>query len=445
MKHEFDRKNFLRFLIPSAFGVFVFLFPVRDEGTFNIPLGLITDFVFSVLEDALPAIVVFTMLFSTIFTLITKFLKPVFIQSKEQLRSMFDVSPFWVITRIVGTMFAVLTYYQIGWEAIWSEATGQNMLNLMSTLIVWFFVASYLMPYLMNFGAMEFFGTLLRKIIRPLFTLPGRSAIDLLASWVGNVNVGVVVTREQYMRGYYTGREAATIATCFSAVSLPFCLVIAGVLELDYMFPVFYGTVCLAGVITAVIVPRIPPLSRISDTYFTKSNIQEDVPEGVSSLRWGVVQAIERAKGAGTFGDQLREGTDIFTGIVLVLIPQAMGLGTVALIITEYTPIFQLFSAPMGMILELFRVPEAQAAAPATLVGFIDMFIPAIIGSGIESELTRFVIGTLSLVQIIYMTEMGTLILISKIPVNLWQLMLIFIERTFISLPIVILIAHLIF
>ncbi|MFS8579109.1 MAG: YjiH family protein, partial [Novibacillus thermophilus] len=249
----------------------------------------------------------------------------------------------------------------------------------------------------------------------------------------------------QYMRGFYTGREAATIATCFSAVSLPFCLVIAGMFDLAYMFPVFYGTVCLAGVISAIIVPRIPPLSRIPDTYYTDTQYSEKIPQGESKVKWGVLKAVERAKAAGTLRDQLKEGTNIFTGIALVLIPQAMGIGTLALIIAEFTPVFQYISAPMVPLLELFRIPEAQAAAPATLVGFIDMFIPAVLGSGIESELTRFVVGALSLVQIIYMTEMGTLLLISKIPLNLWRLALIFIERTIISLPVIVLIAHLLF
>jgi nucleoside recognition membrane protein YjiH len=445
MHSTVNRKDFLRFLIPSAFGVFIFLFPIRDGGTFNIPLGLVTDFFLTMLESALPVIVVLTMVLSTALTFVTKLFKPSFIMSKESWRDMFDVSPLWLTTRLLGTIFAIMTLYEFGWDVIKSDVTGQTMLGLMSSLIVWFFVGSYLLPYLTNFGAMEFVGTLLRNVVRPLFTLPGRSAIDLLASWVGNVNVGVVVTREQYMRGFYTGREAATIATCFSAVSLPFCLVIAGMLELDYMFPVFYGTVCLAGVISAIIVPRIPPLSRIPDTYYTDTQYSEKIPQGESKVKWGVLKAVERAKAAGTLRDQLKEGTNIFTGIALVLIPQAMGIGTLALIIAEFTPVFQYISAPMVPLLELFRIPEAQAAAPATLVGFIDMFIPAVLGSGIESELTRFVVGALSLVQIIYMTEMGTLLLISKIPLNLWRLALIFIERTIISLPVIVLIAHLLF
>lgn len=122
-----------------------------------------------------------------------------------------------------------------------------------------------------------------------------------------------------------------------------------------------------------------------------------------------------------------------------------MAIGTIALIIAEYTAFFQIISQPMVYVLQLFQIPEATAAAPATLTGFIDMFMPAILASGIETEITRFFIAALSLVQIIYLTEMGTLIIVSKIPVNLWRLFIIFIERTVISIPIIALVAHIIY
>ena len=440
-----DKKGLMRFLIPSLFGVFIFLFPVYDGTTFNIPLGIITEFVIDSLTSALPAIVTYVMLISAICTVVTVLLKPRFIMNSEVLVSLFDVSVFWTMTRLIGTLFGLMTFYQIGPDLVKSEVTGQVMFGLLTTLIVWFFVASYLMPLLMNFGVMEFFGSLLRDVIRPLFTLPGRSAIDLLASWVGNVNVGVVLTREQHRAGFYTGREAAAIATCFSTVSLPFCLVIAGMLDIDHMFPMLYLTICIAGVVSAVIIPRIPPLSRIPDTYYTDSDYSEFVPEGVSKFRWGLKQAVERAEESGSFKEQIKQGTEVFLGIVFVLIPQVMAIGTVALIIAEYTPFFEIISKPMVPILSLMQIPEAAAAAPATIVGFIDMFIPAVLASGIEAEITRFVIAALSLVQIIYLTEMGTLLIISKIPVGIGRLFLVFLERTIISLPVIVVIAHIIY
>lgn len=440
-----DKKGLMKFLIPSLFGVFIFLFPVYFGGTFNIPLGIITEFLIDLLASVLPVTVTYVILISGVFTLITTIFKPKVILNSNLLNSLFNVSMVWTVTRILGTVFAFMTFYGVGFDLINSEITGQVMFGLLTSLIVWFLVASYLMPYLINFGAMEFFGTLFRGVIKPLFTLPGRSAIDLLASWVGNVNVGVVITREQHRDGFYTGREAAAIATCFSTVSLPFSLVIAGILGVNHMFPILYLTIVIAGIVSAIIIPRIPPLSKIPDIYMNENEFIEDNPKGVSKFKWGLEQAITRAKNAGPLKMQLKQGTDVFLGIIFVLMPQVMAIGTIALIVAEFTPFFDIISKPMVPVLQLLQIPEAAQAAPATIIGFIDMFLPAVLATGIDAEITRFVIAALSLVQIIYLTEMGTLLIISKIPVGVGRLFLVFIERTFISLPIIALIAHIIY
>ena len=122
--------------------------------------------------------------------------------------------------------------------------------------------------------------------------------------------------------------------------------------------------------------------------------------------------------------------------------PLVMAIGTVSLAIAEYTPIFNWLSAPIVPLLELLQLPEAAKAAPAMLVGFADMFLPAVLGKGIESELTRFVVACVSLTQLIYMSEVGVLIIKAKLPLNILELFAIFIIRTLITLPIIALMAH---
>jgi len=72
------------------------------------------------------------------------------------------------------------------------------------------------------------------------------------------------------------------------------------------------------------------------------------------------------------------------------------------------------------------------------------MFIPALM-IGSAPDATRMIIGTLSIVQVIYLAETGLLILKSKIPLNLWKLFVIFMMRTLISLPIIVLLTWLMF
>ena len=79
------------------------------------------------------------------------------------------------------------------------------------------------------------------------------------------------------------------------------------------------------------------------------------------------------------------------------------------------------------------------------MVGFADMFLPSVIGASIPNEMTRFIIATLSVTQLVYLSEAGAVILGSKIDITPMDLFVIFIERTFITLPIIVIAAHLIF
>lgn len=440
-----DKKSVMRFLIPSLIGVFIFLFPVPWKGSINIPIGIISEWLANTLKPIAPTLVTIFILISAIVTLATTLFKPKAILNNKLLSKLFVSSPFYLFVKILGAIFVLMVYTKTGPEFIISADTGGTMLSLLQTLIAWFFAASFLIPLLMDFGIMEYTGTFIRDFTQPLFRLPGRSAIDLLASWVGNCNVGVVLTTTQYEQGYYTAREAITIASCFSAVSLPFCLVIAAMLKVDHLFLPFYAILSITGIVSVIIMTRIPPLSRYANEYYAPvgKQVNEVVPEGITKKQWALQLATEKAKTAPDFKGVMYKGIDMFLGIVFSLTPIVISFGTIALILATYTPIFNWLSVPFGYYLQLLGLEDAFAAAPATIVGFVDMFIPAILAANIASLKTRFVIGILSLVQIIYITEVGTLIITSKMPVDFKGILAIFLEKTIISLPIIVLLTNL--
>lgn len=437
-----------KFLLTSGLGLFFFLCPVYWHGNWNIPIGVMSESLAKLLKPSLPTVATIAMWITAICTTLGTTFKVKQITENAFLKDLFQVSSFWFIIRWLGAIFATMTLLQVGPEAIISDDTGGLMLfSLLGMLIVWFFVASYLMPLLTEFGIMDFVGVLIRGFIKPLFTLPGRSALDLLTSWVGNCNVGVQITRWQYVTGYYTAREAAVIATCFSAVSLPFCLVIANTAGIANVFPQFYLATAVAGVVAAIVVPRMPPLSRIPDDYYgpVGKRINEQIPIGISRTRWGLEQALKRAEQKSIYQAIVIEGSKVFIGIVFGLVAQSMALGTLGTMVVTYTPVVGYLSTPMVWLLQLFQVPEAAAAAPGTIIGFADQFIPAVVASTLVSPIAKFVIAGLSVVQIIYMTEVGSFILMCEIPVNFSHLVLVFLERTLVCIPVLALAAHLVF
>ena len=207
----------------------------------------------------------------------------------------------------------------------------------------------------------------------------------------------------------------------------------------------FYLCICMTGIVLAVVIARIPPIRTMPDTYREKTGkqINEDVPQEKGIFSYAIELSCQKAEKFNV-RSVLSGGFEVVMGMFFDLIPIVAAWGTIALIIATYTPVFKWISYPMGLYLQLFGVEEAFTVAPATLIGFTDMFIPALLITGIESVKTRFVIGVLSLVQIIYLTEVGAIIIKSEIPLNLWKLFLIFMERTLIAIPIIVLFANLV-
>lgn len=446
-KNNLTVKDYIKFIIPSLLGVFLLMVPIKVNGEITLIVAVWADFIEDNIGSLMPYIAMILMFISFFGALITRLFQPVFIDKRAALRDLFDVGPIALLTRTLGFLFVILVVFQIGPEAIWSEDTGTNILDLVTTLIAIFLFAGYVLPLLLDFGLLELFGIIMKKIMRPIFTLPGRSSIDSLVSWLGDGTIGVMLTNKQYEEGYYTKREAAVIGTTFSLVSIDFTIVVLLRLDLEHMFIPYYGTIILAGLAAAIIMPRIPPLSKKADTLYEHAVVQEAEPIENNQSLWkrGMREAALRAKEITSFKPVVKGGTHNVLMMWLEVVPVVMAVGTIATMIAEFTPIFHWIGVPFIPLLELLQIPEATEAAQTVVVGFADMFLPAILGSGIETEMTRFIIACLSVTQLIYLSEVGALLLGSKLPINMKDLVIIFLLRTLITLPIIALIAHLLY
>lgn len=447
-KHNFPLSAHLKFIIPSLIGVILFMVPIPSGESLTILVAIFAGWLEEALAGYLSLIMTFIISLTAVLTVWVKAGGRKNVKSSPFFTSLLDVTPFWTVVRVLGMIFALMVYFQIGPEAIISENTGGMLLDsLLHVLFTVFLFAGLFLPLLLNYGLLELFGVLLTKIMRPLFTLPGRSSIDSLASWLGDGTIGVLLTSKQYEEGYYTKREAAVIGTTFSVVSITFTIVVIEELGLGHMFLPLYGTIVVAGVVAALIMPRIPPLSRKPDTFVTEEPQEngDDVPKSENAFAYGYKQAVKQGNQSPGVTGFLKNGAQNILDMWMGVAPIVMALGTIALVLAEFTPLFSWLGIPFIPILELLQIPSAQAASETILIGFADMFLPALIGASIESEMTRFVIAALSVTQLIYMSEVGGLLLGSKVPVGIKDLFIIYLERTIITLPVIALIAHLIF
>lgn len=443
--------KFLKFFIPSLLGLFLFIIPlpfgqifnIAEVSPVNIGVGFISELLKLAITDYIPTICLVIIVASAVLSLLAKVVNI----KNEFFKNILDVPAFWLFFRVVGAVFMVMIYFNVGPEFIISENTGHVILGIMPSLIALFLIAGFLLPLVLDFGLMDFFGTMISKFMKTLFLVPGRASVDTLSSWLGDATLGIMITNTQYKQGFYTKKESCIIAVCFSLVSLPFSTVIADQLGFMDRFVPFYLTVCAASLVCAIILPRIYPLCKIkNETYNNVPYEAEEINEEGGLFIQGLNNAMERATKAPTLRTIVSDGFKNIVDIYISLIPLVLAWGTISLALAEFTPIFTWISYPVILVLEMLKIPNAVEAAPAVLVGFTDMFIPSVMVSGDGfAEITKFVIGALSISQLVYMTETGAVILKSEIPLKLTDLIVLFLTRTVISLLVIVPIAHMLF
>ena len=439
-------KWFYRFLIPSLVGIFLFVTPINMDGSITIPIAVAANALLDLMGDHTLTIIWLLISLSAILTILHKWIGIGLFKRNEKLNNLFGVKGVWFVIRMIGFVFANMIYFNIGPDFIIGELTGGLVINdLIPILVCVFLLAGLLLALLLNYGLLDFFGALLIRLMRPVFNLPGRSALDCVASWLGDGSIGVLLTSKQYEEGFYSKREATVIATTFSAVSITFALVVITQVHLEHLFVPFYLVVTTAGIVAAIIVPKLPPLSRVPETYHTSVPHREDIPDGMTPFRYGLQLALNKAERSPGLKAFFKEGMENVFEMWFGTLPVILCMGTIALIIAEFTPVFRILGIPFIPVYNLLQLPEAELASQTIIVGFADMFLPSVIASSIESEITRFVVAATSVTQLIYMSEIGSIIMGSKIPVSLKDLFIIYVERTIVTLPVIALFAHLLF
>lgn len=440
--------NKLKFIVLSILGFVFFLVPFTIGGESSIMISHITNFITTHILDEF---ILFTQLSAWI-VLIATIVFLFYTSSSKSLNKLFKTTPINVVLRLVGSFLYLMVLN--GWfdqtrfgEVILNPDTGGLMAGdtgLLTTLYITFFIGILALPLLTHFGIVEFVGIILGPVMEKVFRVPGYSTIDAIASFVGDGTIGIVVTDNQYQRGYYNKREAFIIASSFSVVGIAFAAAVAEELRFGQIFPIFYGTILLVTLILAYITARLP-LKKFPPTYYEdKTPKKAVIPKGKSTIQYAYDSALEQS-GAVKVLEALKEAIVNIINIYVGFLPIIMAVGTISLIIAEYTAFFDIISAPLVYVYDFLGYSRevAQMMAPASVAGFADMYLPALFITESPSEASRFFIGVLAFTQLVFMSETGMVLVKSKIGMNVWDVTKLFLFRTVLSIPILILITYL--
>lgn len=451
------RKGLMRSLIYTAIAILVFFVPITVGGNTDVGFGIIYNGIKNILGNVGLWGVTIVIIVNGILSVYGKF----FAKKDSVLGKYYSgdafVHPFLYLMGgaliLIYSLDATVAGFT-GPNWLVSSGTGGTVIPAIVLAVAWIIpVGAFFMPFLLDYGAIDFVGTLLEPIMRPVFKVPGYSAIDAMASFVSSSSVAVLITSRLYHSNVYTEKEASIIATGFSAVSVGFGYMVIKTAGLsEYFLQVYFISLFMAFLVTAI-VSRIPPLSRKADVFFdgTRQELkpaEKKVRVKENLLKKGANRAIKKAYLANDIHKEIK--TSLIDGYLVF--PKVLSLLTVigiaGLVVAEYTPFFTWIGALFVPLLKLLQIPNAVEIAPSFPIGIAEMFLPVLLIADKIEVLdigARFMVAAVSMVQIIFFSETIVVMMATKLPIKLTELIICFIERTIIAIPIAAIFMHLFF
>lgn len=428
-REKISFSRLMKFAAPSLLGILFFLVPFEIHGESTLIITYLVGVTQEVLGPALPLLIIVNFSISAICTIIGTVKPDVF---SDYFRPFFVTSKTNCTVRVIALLLILMIYFKAGPVFIWSPDTGGMMLeSVIKTLAPFDLWGGLGLPLLLEFGLMEFAGNLARPVMRPLYKVPGRSAVNAVFSWVGSGTLGMILTNKEYQSGYYTKKEAAIITTGFAIPSLAVIALLTTIIGMSQYTVSVFAVAIGIGLVMQIILCRIPPVSRKKNVYCKTAEVKdvsEKAPEGHTLFSNALECAVGRAEEP--HGNIILNGLKTTFEVWYTLEPVVLVIGTVATVICNYTSIFQYLSMPLGAFLKLLHVEEASFVAQSMLLGFIDVFLPYIKGAEIASAASKFLIAVVCSLQIIFVTETGPLLMKLDFDISFLDLVVIFLMRS---------------
>ncbi len=421
----------LKFFVGFLSGFIFFLFPIKFGGKITVPF----DVAIKSFKKSFPyGSQLFTLSLITLGTLLSIYVSFKGKNSSGALKYL-KTNKFGLLLRFLGVILSFGFFFGFLPDTIFSSEVKKTIWNILAVSVALIIpVGAVFINYFTKYGGVEFVGTLSEPLMRPLFKLPGRSALDAITSWIGSYSVALYLTRNIFEDGGYSKRDVFVIATSFSTVSIGFVGVVAETLNILNYFPLIFAGYFFVTIVTAMIMVRIPPTTKIPVEYISKNKAYKPKRSTVSEALKLAYSKAKRSPsffniGIKGFIDGLFLGASILPTIVLI--------GTIALLLAYKTKFLDYLGLPFYPIYKILGANNPILLSKATISGLFEMYLPALLSIKLSLKLKIF-IALLSTTQIIFFSSIGPMIMemFKDIPIKFSHLLIIFLERTLIIIPI---------
>jgi len=446
---DIELPAFTRFLGVLLVGLAFFVLPVPSGSTVTVPFDIFVGMIEQRFTQAVLTLSWVLVAVAAVLTTVSEANKRGYVQLGDDTADALHADiwstsvAFWAM-RLIGLFVATAFLLSVGPSWLLDpNVSGVIWETLILSVVIIIPLGSIFVNLLVECGALEFVGMLSRPVMKPLFRVPGRSALDAVASWAGSFAIGFYLTRKVLDRGGYDKRDVFIICSCFGTGSIGTIGVFASAFELLHIFPLILLSYLLAIVVTGIIAVRVPPVSLVPREYITEPNLEMEFRGTVTDyVRLATSEAVKESKGTSTLRaawDGLVDGLELtatFLGTVLTI-------GSAVLIVYHNTMVFQLLSAPVEPLVALFGIPDAGAVSSALILGFADLYVAALTAVGLAPEAKFFVLLVVS-GQILYISASAPMMMdmFEDIPVRFRDIVAIFVSRTLILIPVGAVITH---
>ncbi len=424
MKHNknYTALTWIKFIGLSSIGIFMFFVPIEISDKTTIPLDHIVSFLRNSAESIVP--------YYTLVIIFLGALQPFYNKTWNKNSTSTIFSLFKLAGLLVGIMAITMRTPAFLFTKDMIPFLYNKLVISVGLIVP---VGSLFLSFIIGYGLLEYVGVIMQPIMKIIWKVPGKSAIDAVASFVGSYSIGLLITDRVYKNGGYTTKEAAIIATGFSTVSITFMVIVAKTLGLIHVWSFYFWTTFLITFLVTAITVRIYPLSRMSNsTYDIKKKDNNKHTQGIfqRALRAGLDSCVKSQNIRYNIIKSFTEGLKM----TMSILPSILSIGLLGLTVAKFTPLFDYCSYIFYPLTLLLRLPEPLLVAKASMVGIAEMFLPALLVKESQLFAMKYVVGVVSVSSILFLSASIPCIISTAIPIKIRDIIIIWFERTVLSL-----------
>lgn len=409
-----------RFIFGSLLGIFLFFVKIPVAGQNVLPVDWVCNIIKGLLSNYhLPLALIASVV--TVYYLIKKqFWKG------QPFEIFLNILSFAAIILFLCDLFGVMPQFII------DSGIYESSLQTMVPFSLGIAVIMFLLPPLISYGLPEAIGVFARPFTRPLFNLPGKSAVIVVSAFMGNFTVGHLQANDLYVSGKLTHKEAAIIATgfCTSSVGLIMSVCAAGgqMGRFSLLFFLIFVTTLAITAITA----HIYPLCQYPSAYY--EGAKPETEETVTGSFFKT--AFQTGVNVCTESKPILRRCIEFGISSLPIVANIFVNGTACMIIftmiNRYTPLFTWIGMLFWPLLKLTGFHDINLVAGALGINAVD---------NVTSQLTLVTAAGASPMTVIFGCGFGIMTVIffgaflaslysTKIHIKFVDLVILWVERT---------------